>query len=287
MLGYLIFAAVVILLTVVALVAISRLRRKRVERRLRLEVTNEGNVRSRYELRAEDPVGALNFRFSIQGASLGEEAKAEPTAAAPQPSPSGVGTPPTTGKGLGQAADQALGCGTAISEILLTVGTLLPSPVSRPVMRLASTLRGGEVKAARIRTLPGYAGRLKLRPSASPGSPRPPQKGSTSASGERAAPAGTPAQGSQGPLWVQTPFLKPGETLALDLTVRSVRAGEGRDQPFRVISRCTEQADAAPVAQEGWVHITGGFLARPLLPDLVVVATAIGLLLAVYWLVSL
>ena len=52
----------VVLMAAVAMVVAARLRRLRLQSRVRLEVSNVGNVKSRYNLRAEDPQGLLQFQ---------------------------------------------------------------------------------------------------------------------------------------------------------------------------------------------------------------------------------
>ena len=62
--------AIVIVVAIVAAIAIARWQRKSHHKNLRLELTNRGNVQGRYELKAEDPDGALEFQFSLAGGGL-------------------------------------------------------------------------------------------------------------------------------------------------------------------------------------------------------------------------
>jgi len=170
---------VVLVLAAVAMIGIAVWQRKRLHKRLRLELANAGNVRSRYELRAEDPHEALAFEFSLDGDALpdgsvtesqetvtaavapsGDGREGAPTTAA---SVGGVATPGADRMAQGQqaaqkgqdAAKQAMGAGGAIADLLTTVGRLLPRSIGAPLLQAAGQMRSGEAKAKRIQQTPG------------------------------------------------------------------------------------------------------------------------------------
>jgi hypothetical protein len=84
--------------------------------------------------------------------------------------------------------------------------------------------------------------------------------------------------------WAETPVIKPGEALVVDLVVRPIQTGSRMEWPFQLISRSMEEEDSVEVIEEGLVHLTGGFWIHRVYPNLVILASAIVLLIAVaYW----
>jgi hypothetical protein len=289
---------ITVIVAVVAVVATARFRKKRLQKRVRLEIVNQGNVRSRYQLRAEAPEGALMFRFMLGGDSLPEVGVAAAAAEVAQPSaPVASEQRPSTkasakGGGARKKADQALTAGGAIAELLITLGTVLPSSVGAPLFQKASQLRQGQIKARRVEQMPGQVAWLK--PSATPKAQDavpPPAQGALPQQTQEPIPpipavAAERAVQADGHTWVQTPFVQPGETLAIGLFMKVATSDKSQHRLFNVLS-CSVEQESAPVAvEEGSVQIGGGFWTRRFLPYLIIAATAIAILLLAFWLAN-
>jgi hypothetical protein len=297
----LISAVAVFILTILALVVVSGLRRRRLEQRIRLEITNQGNVQSRYGLRAEDPEGALRFQFSLDGRSLplqatleaDEASQREATRRAGSGSAQGPSQQPAQERGpaagVVQAADGAMGAGAGFAGLLGTLGILLPGSVGAPLLRLSARMRTQQVAVSRIRYAPAQAARVKRFV---------PWRLRRMGSAARTRQAAHGVQVDATP-WVLTPSVLPGETLGIDLRIRAAgsarsrhasggarQGGNSQDRPFRVISRSVEQEGGAAVVEEGTVQVLGGFWAHPFWPYVLIVASALALVVLAYWLTS-
>ena len=89
----------ILILAVLAFFWAARIRKQRLEQKLRLEITNQGNVESHFQLRVEELTGQLEFRYTCAGSRLpevfemdpaGQVAGRQPPAAQPAPAGSGV-----------------------------------------------------------------------------------------------------------------------------------------------------------------------------------------------------
>jgi hypothetical protein len=303
---WLFIVVVTAIVAVVAVVVVARLRKKRLQKRFRLQAINQGNVRSRYELRAEDPESALTFRFMLGGNSLPELGPAKAGTGSVQPA---APTPaePLPGKkggGVRKKAGQAVTASGAIAELLITLGTILPSSVGAPLFQKASQLRQGQIKASRVEQMPDRM--TWLKPSAGQkaqdavprqAQDRAAQPPAAATASEAALPvpgrhrAGREQQAetavqADGHIWVQTPFVQPGETLAIDLLIKAVTSDKSRHRLFRVFSCSVEQENGPLVVEECSVQIGGGFWTRRYLPYLIIAAAAIAILLLAFWLGS-
>lgn len=311
---------VVLVLAGLAMVAIALWQRKRLYRRLRLELANAGNVRSRYELRAQDPRDALAFEFSLDGDSLpgGSVTEAEEVIVAPveaAPEPPAVQGPQRLEQGReavqkGQvAAEQAMGAGGALADLLTAVGRLLPRSIGSPLLEAAGQLRSGESKAKRVQQAPGrVAAQAKRVGAAVPagtvqGVGNPPATGSSLVAEGAVA---EPVPAAAGPAvtsapsagfgaatrtrlrsWVQTPSVEPGAKLQLDLVVRPVKPDKSRHYAFEVLSRPVSGDEAEPLVDEWYIEISGAAGLRRYHPYLLVGALAILAVLVTSWLASM
>jgi hypothetical protein len=271
----------VVVAAVVAVVVVGRVRKARLQARVRLELHNEGNVRSRYDLRAEEPEGVLRFEFSLGGDSLPLHG---PVAAAPAPTkrqaerPSRDRPAPKSG-GARQKANAVIQTGGAVAGLLSMVGSLLPRSVGIPLQQKASEMRRVQAQASYAQQVPNQVAWLKSSAArAVPGAP--------AAKPAEAAPPPEPSTSGPEFTWAQTPYVPPGESLAVELLVRSALPAHNQEYAYQVLSRSADQAAAALVAAEGRVRIRGGFWARRFLPYLLIGATTVVLLLLVYWLAS-
>ena len=259
-----------------ALVLAARLRLKRLQRRFRLEIANQGNVRGRYHVRAEDnaPEGLLTCRFLLGGDLLAQD---DPPAA---PSPAAeedaglAARAGTAGRQVNQKLDQAVGRGGAIADSLAALGSMLPYSIGGPLLRKAATLQRGRMQIRQVQRVPGQAARLRnLVPSSRP---RPPAA---------AEPAATGGPGA-GQGWAETPYVRPGETLVVDVLVRAAPQSRGRLCSFRLVTRSAEVPGAPLVVQEGSVQVAGGFWSHPFLSYAVILAIAAVLVLLAAWLAA-
>jgi hypothetical protein len=278
--GFAVSAVVVLVLTAVALLLLARKRKRFLEKRVRIEVANEGNVPSRYELRAESPDQLLDFRFSLQDddLTLGSVSASDgPPQPGIRPSPTGAapaqhapGSAAKAGAEAGKVAGRALGFGGALANGLMALGQILPRSARGPVMQLASRLRGGQMAAMRVQRVPTQAARLKTS------RPRP-----------QAARTGIPqSPESSEPAWVQTPSVPPGQSLALELQIRTLRIEGGARRAFRVLSRSVEADDASVITKEGVAGFPSSFWAHRWLPYVAIAAVAIALLLVAFGLAT-
>ena len=271
--GFAICAIVILVLTATALLILARMRKRFAEKRVRVAIVNEGNVPTLYELRAEDPDGALDFQFSLgDGASTALSGGADTKPADPPPQPRAH----ESAKAGGEASERRLGCqpilriGGVVANGLIGVGQLLPRSARGPVMQLASRLQSGQMAAMRVQRIPGQASRLRRsRPRL-----KEPRKSSISTS-EISEPA-----------WVQTPTVPPGETLALELQIRAVRIEGGARRGFRVLSRPVDVPNATVVTFVGVAGFPRSFWAHRWLPHAAITASAIALLLIAYGLAT-
>ena len=240
--------------------------RRRSQRVCRLEVCNEGNVRSRYELWAEDPAGALRFTFTVGGARL------YGTAGLPSPIPGAAGAPSPKGRGGRPSPwparrSRPAGGGRGIdlvANLLSTLGGLLPREAGAPLRRAAGQIRRGRASVRRAGYVASQAGQLRPQGQAAP----PRQEVQAAPEAEARASETSADPGAQTPR-AQTPVVEAGETLAVDLLIRPARPYQTAYYPFVVTSRSLEATDAPPVVAEGSVHVVGPTLFQRFGPLLV------------------
>ncbi|MBI1881543.1 MAG: VWA domain-containing protein [Chloroflexi bacterium] len=242
--------------------------------------------------------------------SYTETAAVAPTPAPPQVVPA-TRTGPSASSSLAsarQASEGVMNTGSAMADLLTTVAYLLPGSLGNSLRGTANQIlqRQGQISqvtrtpgmmARRAKQLPGQAGRVlpampTARTGASPVKTAIPAVGaampSTRTNGPSALPAtarrsgATAAQESAQPK-VQTPVVEPDRTLMIDLLITSLKPYRTQDYSFTVTSVSLEQAEAAPLTEQGQVYIKGiSWLAR-LLPILFTVVTVVAvLLLAAY-----
>jgi hypothetical protein len=297
----------VIAVAAVVWALLARRQRQRSRRTCRLELANLGNVRSRYELRAEDPAHALQFSFVLGGARLYGRSVTPPAAPSTSNGTFASGQAPSTGQRgelvepsgqatasslekAGRAKGWAMRTGSVVAGALSTLGALLPRSASGPLRQVASQIRRGGGSVRRAEHLTRQAGRL--RPKARPGTPplrqaqgrllrlrteRSPQGRPTRPpTGAEEAPAAASSDPT-GQTWVQTPFAEAGDALAIDLLISPTDPYQTAYYPFTVTSRSLDAPDAPLIAEEGSVHVVGLTLFQRLGPLLV--ALTIGMML--------
>lgn len=247
MVNYLIIAIVVVIAIALG-VGLSALVRARNRTTCRLELANLGNIRSRYELRAEEPTGALEFQFMLNGASLPQRQiaqavepaqKTDARSLAPQPGPKA--------EGVSLAASQAQGAAGGVASVLGGAGDLAPGALGARLRQASMQIRKGQYAASRMETVSGQVADLASgMPAPSSTAPHPAGGQPTDAAASLQA-------------WVQTPFVDPGGSLALDLVISRVRAYQlsAGDYGFKLMSRSLEQNEAPWAVQEFAARIAG------------------------------
>ena len=275
---------------------------KRLFRSVRVELTNQGNARSRYELRADDPISALSFDFSLNGTPLeqrqtvesvagsgSEGARPAVTKTVPARSSAGRAAPAKGGGALG-GARALMGIASFFGEILTSVGAFLPAGLGNSLTTLGYRMRGSEYTVSRLESTAkqakdastggGYGSGTSSTPTI--GSQR---GGALSQPGQATASAVAPTAVMPGMarIWAQTPVVDPGQTLAVTLTLRPLKSKQTQQYFFRVISQAVDADGVAPVIDQGNVQIKGLSALRRLLPLMLIA----GMLVVVLFLIAL
>jgi hypothetical protein len=264
----------ILILTGLAIFWAVRLRKRRLERKLRLEITNDGNVQSHFQLRAEELGGQLEFRFTQGGIRLPEVLELNPAAPAVG-LPVGRPTPPgPAGSGLtsAQKAQKTMSLSYAVASLLTSIGAILPRSLGAPLIQAGSQLNRGQAQASRIQQVSSQAATLTS----------PTRGGSQLAS----APSQPQPGGGQalGLAWVETPAVEPGQMLIVDLLVRSAWLAGDIIRSFQIKSRATEGGQGRMMVEDGQVEIRGGFWSHRFYPMLLILALAIAAILLAVWL---
>jgi hypothetical protein len=261
---FVVLPLIIIVAAIGALFLIARWQRNARRSIVKLFITNEGNLRDRFNLRAESAGSELTFRFALNGASL----PVTYTPAPAQAMAAGVNPPAAT---YAPAASEAPASYTVpevkgpplaslVADLLMGVGYILPGSAGQSLMGAASRIRYGQAVTDR-------AGKVAGRVGAVAGSTAKTSQQIGSTIGGGAAGPG-PTGGAMvtqavavpsGPVitWWQTPFLEPGQALELGLVVTPTGASGAQAAGFRVVSRSAESGDAPVVANEATIH-TGG-----------------------------
>ncbi len=266
---------VILCLAGFATIGVIRLRRKRLEKSLKLEITNQGNVDCRFQLRAEDQTGGLSFQFMQNGARLSEWAEDNGAGQEPvstnHPSQASASALKGQPSPVTQKAQGALNVGSIFSSLLTSVGSLLPGSAGSKVMRTGTQIAQTESKAIRVQQVAGQASTLKTRVS----------------------PASTPVVARSQPAvvgptvsWSETSAIEPGKMTVVDLKIHSGWIKQDEARPFQVKSRATGQ-ELSPLVEDGIVQIQGGFWSHHLYPKLLIAGITIAALALVAWLASI
>lgn len=273
-----IFATILIAILVAsaaALAAVSAWQRRRRQRTVELTIANEGNERSRYDIRAEANSGALNFRYSSGGADLTPVYQS--TGGSAPTGPSSAVAAAAAAVDRPAAPPQASGppLPGLVAELLVTVGYILPGSAGASLRNAASQIRYGQSTVDKAQKVGGRMAGLA---------------GSAASTSQQiagsAAPAPlTAAQPSPATLseaWWRTPYVEPGRSLTISLLIGPGAAAPAPAEAYRVLSRSAERSDAAIVAEDGLVRLDGqGGLVR-WLPYAAILALALLVALGAY-----
>ncbi len=280
----LIIVAVIAILAAGAVMtlAVARKRGKGRQFRFKIELSNESNVASRFELQADDPSGLLSFLFVRDGTPLGSRQGALLAGGVPQKGrATATPQPPVAASGessgLKQKASSAMGASGAIADMLMTIGNILPSSLGMPLVNLGSQMRYGEYAADRVGQVPGQIQRMTQIGQSSGGTFVPGGNLPPSSSPQASQASGEPAQ-IEATSWAQTPMVAAGATLALDLSVEPANAALSQQCAFTVKSRAAEDPGGNTNIEHGDVRLEGISVLQRALPWAIYGALAIAVI---------
>jgi hypothetical protein len=301
---------VAVLIAIFGSLALGNRLRRQLLSRFTVEISNEGNLRNRYNLRAEAEPGALSLEFQLQGAALPTQSvaiapapelgpEAEPIAAIAEPTP-----PPASGQATGSGPSigavkntgafktfqRGSGILSAVAGFLNAVAGLLPAGAAASLRSTATNLQQGQsvsyeidradakvkmVQHASTNTAQAVAG----EPSGP--TPAPTATGAPPRTIARGAPAA--ARGRRPSLtetWAVTPYVEAGEKLSLQLCAKPLKSTRTQTYGIRILSRLAEGPEPAPVNEVGDIKVAGLTRLQRLQPfslALVMLAIAAGL----------
>lgn len=263
------FAAFIILITcLILMVGAAIVRSRLIRRKTKLKITNQGNVDSRYFLRAEAAGGSLDFRFSLNGRELPMQFIANPAARYQSTPLQYQPVVPESRKksNNGNILNKGISSGSAFASLLTSIGTMLPRSIGEPFLKAGSKVYQGQMRA-------GYAQQVSSR--ASYFIPQKDKKAGQQVPVQVQAEMETSIPGDR---WYEVPTIRPGEHLDVDLTICS----KGEHQPnlvFQVFSRPAEAGCGPEVVEKGTVYFRGGFWSHKLWPQITILSIALVLFL--------
>jgi VWFA-related protein len=297
--GALLLAAMIVALVL----ALRNLRAQRLvqAKTCEVEIVNQGNVRSRYELRAEDPAGKLKFEFMLNDTDLAVRA-GEPVTSRALMVP-GTPAPGTNGKpagavarvkeGLGKAEEveqkalRTVNAGSMISNWIVNISYILPGSVGRNLRDSTAGMRSAQYNVRNTVDAPGRYRRMVsaaappdlsgANPNTALGTntvtvpwpkegvnppPRADAKGGA-ASGTATVVAAPTRTARSG--WSLTPPIDAGDSLTVQLLVRPARSPKTQHYGFQVLSRSIDGAEETPVTDHGSVALRAAPVLRRIL----------------------
>lgn len=340
-----------VLLALLLMRLIRRIQLRRSQRLCRLEIFNAGNIAGHYRLQAQDPAGALKFQFFCDGRqlpilALPKENGAgrlrenfvplatgsmrpvsqplEPVGSTTGParpvsrpaSPAGESRARQAMDGAYAKQSQAQGCFYAITDILDSLGSLLPGSAGATVRRTNAQLHSGNMAIDRatrtptqmVRTAdylrdqvaevtPGGFKREQATEVAGSGTGR--MRDSREVALERAVANGSPggaspvaspqkagaasAQVATDP-WAQTPPVEPEHALALELLITPANPYRKERYPFTIVSKSLQEESAPAINEPGLVEIRGVSWFGRYVPRALVILLTLSLIGSVIWL---
>jgi hypothetical protein len=273
----------VLAVTVIALVALAAWQRRQRQQTTILTIANDGNERSRYDLRAESASGALSFRFVAGGIPLAPSGVVVQaplaTSTGPAVRPVEAAAPPVSPAVPEQPSGPPLA--GLVAELLVTIGYVLPGSAGTALRNAASQIRYGQSAADKAAKLGGRVSRVAGSAAATG------QQIAGTVGGGQAAPAAAAAAEpastyTPSELWWRTAYVEPGASLGVEVQIGPGAASPGAAETYRVLTRSAERGDAAIVAEDGVARLGGaGGLAR-WLPYLAILALALLVSLGAY-----
>lgn len=214
---------VALVMAVAAWYWFSRRLRRAAEQVLRVVITNRGNVRSRYEVRAESPDDALRLAFAAEGETLIPKAGEE-------------------WRGLWKRGrsrvEKGMRAGSSAAGVLNAAGNLLPGSLGRPLSAASGEIRQGQSAVRRVERTPRRVAQLQT------------QVARHKRGGKKESPQPLLPQ-------TETGYLAPGESLTLRLLALPTRRDESRTCAVVVRSRSLEQKGGEWLVTEAQVSVVG------------------------------
>ncbi|MBP7694562.1 MAG: hypothetical protein KA764_21755, partial [Anaerolineales bacterium] len=201
---------VILAAAVFAWVTVAGWQRRARQRRLRVELFNQGNARTHYAVWVDNPAGQLAFRVIVDGRP--QDLAPAISAAAPA-APRAPSASPVSGARVSALADWA-------STWLGEIGRLLPGQLGASVRALDHNLRQTDYTARRLKSMTSIA-----PPAAAAPAPPP-----AAVSAPLIAPAAR----------AQTPAVEPGASLVLQLEVTPAAALAAPLRTFQLCSQALE-----------------------------------------------
>ncbi len=251
--------------------------RRSYQRTCRVELRNLGNVPTRYELLADDPANVLKFRLLLNGVAMPQESVEKPVARSSEPTPQKP--TPAAQPDQPKQPNQMREKGRVLVDLAYTLGTIIPGSIGQRFTQYAATARNVDYTAQRVE----YAGQQaqSLGGASRSASATNTAAASTVAAGYGAPmPPPTPALDITPGAWY-TPYLQPGDVVALSLLINPGHPDQTQHYTFRVSSRAIEPAQATPLIETGQLQVAGVPLIKYYLPFFIVAGVMIGVLIVI------
>ncbi|CAG0933303.1 hypothetical protein TFLX_02984 [Thermoflexales bacterium] len=252
-------------------------------RTCQLELCNEGNVPARYEIIADDPAGALKFRLLLNGVALTQESLVKPASRADK-------SAPRVDKSAAQPKPSAKARVREKSGVLVnvayTLSTVIPGPVGQKLGQWATTVHNIDYSAQRLE----YAGQQAqglggAQPAASHASYGSPYAAAPASIPEPPPPPPVPQLNLTPGAWC-TPYLQPGDMLALSLSIDPGRPVQTQHYTFHISSRAVEPEQDTALVETGQLQVDSVPLIKYYLPFFIIAGVVIGVTIIVAILLS-
>ncbi len=246
------------------------------QRTCRVELSNIGNVPTRYEVLADDPVNALKFKLILNGLSLPQEPWVKPVAR----SASSASASPASAGSTAQPA-KVREKGRLLVDIAASLSMIQPGEAGRSLARWSSTGRSIDYTAQRVE----YTGQQVQDMGGIPASNAAVNKpaaveGTTATSLALAESPATPALAITPGAWA-TPYLQPGDAIALSLIVDPGRPAQTQHFTFRVSSRALDPADQEIVTETANLQVAGVSLLKYYLPFFIIAGVTVAVIVVI------
>lgn len=256
--------------------------RRSYQRTCRVELRNLGNVPTRYELLADDPASVLKFRLLMNGVAMPQESLEKPVVrsseAAPQ-KPKRAERMSAAQPDQPKQPNQMREKGRVLVDLAYTLGTIIPGSIGQRFTQYAAAARNVDYTAQRVE----YAGQ---QAQSLGGASRPASATNTAAASSVAADYGAPTPPPMPALDITpgawyTPYLQPGDIVALSLVINPGHPDQTQHYTFRVSSRAIEPAQDTPLIETGQLQVAGVPLIKYYLPFFIVAGVMIGVLVVI------
>ncbi len=258
--------------------------RRSYQRTCRVELRNLGNVPTRYELLADDPAGVLKFRLLMNGVAMPQESLEKPVVRSSEAAlqkPRRAERMPAAQPDQPKQPNQMREKGRVLVDLAYTLGTIIPGSIGQRFTQYGAAARNVDYTAQRVE----YAGQQaqSLGGASRPASVTDTAAASTVAVGANYSaptPPPMPALDITPGAWY-TPYLQPGDVVALSLVINPGHPDQTQHYTFRVSSRAIEPAQDTPLIETGQLQVAGVPLIKYYLPFFIVAGVMIGVLVVI------